>query len=396
MKRKNVLKKVVTIIAVLILLCVPTVNFAHSGRTDANGGHKDNKNKSGLGSYHYHCGGYPAHLHDGGVCPYTSSGTSTSSSSSSSQSSSKAKTTSSTPSKINASSVEITTGNVEVVLGDSKKLKATVAPSNASDKTVTWTSSDKDVVMIDSEGEIKALGIGEASITAKTSNGKEDTIKVTVNPIEVSKIKINEEDVVLDVEEKIKLTTTVLPDNVTDKTLTWESSDKELVIVDSEGEIKALGVGEASIIVKTSNGKEDTIKVTVKPIKVSEIKIDESDVKLKVNETANLTVTVLPENVTDKQLEWSSENEEIVTVEDGVITAIKVGETKVFCESKDGIKADVNIVVEEAETVEVSATIDENNDEGTTISSDSDALLGAACLGAMIGVPVYIGKRKKK
>jgi len=43
---------------------------AHSGRTDSNGGHKDNKNASGLGPYHYHCGGYPAHLHDNGVCPY--------------------------------------------------------------------------------------------------------------------------------------------------------------------------------------------------------------------------------------------------------------------------------------------------------------------------------------
>lgn len=45
--------------------------FAHSGRTDSNGGHRDNKNKSGLGSYHYHCGGHPAHLHTNGVCPYT-------------------------------------------------------------------------------------------------------------------------------------------------------------------------------------------------------------------------------------------------------------------------------------------------------------------------------------
>lgn len=48
---------------------------AHSGRTDSNGGHRDNKNKSGLGSYHYHCGGYPAHLHPDGVCPYASAGT---------------------------------------------------------------------------------------------------------------------------------------------------------------------------------------------------------------------------------------------------------------------------------------------------------------------------------
>ena len=52
---------------------------AHSGRTDSSGGHHDNKNKSGLGSYHYHCGGYPAHLHSNGVCPYSSQTADTSS-----------------------------------------------------------------------------------------------------------------------------------------------------------------------------------------------------------------------------------------------------------------------------------------------------------------------------
>lgn len=50
---------------------------AHSGRTDASGGHRDNKNASGLGSYHYHCGGHPAHLHPNGVCPYAGGGEST-------------------------------------------------------------------------------------------------------------------------------------------------------------------------------------------------------------------------------------------------------------------------------------------------------------------------------
>lgn len=49
---------------------------AHSGRTDSHGGHKDNKNKSDLGSYHYHCGGHPAHLHENGVCPYAATTTS--------------------------------------------------------------------------------------------------------------------------------------------------------------------------------------------------------------------------------------------------------------------------------------------------------------------------------
>ncbi|MFC3906451.1 YHYH domain-containing protein [Clostridium disporicum] len=70
-----------TIIALLVAMPLTTqLAFAHSGRTDSNGGHKDNKNKSGLGSYHYHCGGNPAHLHNNGGCPYSSTSSSVGSS----------------------------------------------------------------------------------------------------------------------------------------------------------------------------------------------------------------------------------------------------------------------------------------------------------------------------
>ena len=82
MKKRS--KIAVLLAAALVGTCVPQVSpagpeplvaEAHSGRTDSHGGHRDNKNKSGLGSYHYHCGGYPAHLHTNGVCPYQSGGT---------------------------------------------------------------------------------------------------------------------------------------------------------------------------------------------------------------------------------------------------------------------------------------------------------------------------------
>lgn len=86
---KNFLKKISVCLlsGILMFSSVPGTVDAHSGRTDANGGHRDNQNKSGLGSYHYHCGGYPAHLHEGGVCPYTSGAVSTAASSDTSSSS---------------------------------------------------------------------------------------------------------------------------------------------------------------------------------------------------------------------------------------------------------------------------------------------------------------------
>lgn len=82
--RKN-RAKIISI--VFIVLCIILINvnvYAHSGRTDSSGGHRDNQNKSGLGSYHYHCGGYPPHLHNNGVCPYSSSSSANKSSTTSS------------------------------------------------------------------------------------------------------------------------------------------------------------------------------------------------------------------------------------------------------------------------------------------------------------------------
>ena len=71
MTMKNTSKRVLSgVLAILMLAGSAVAVSAHSGRTDSKGGHKDNKNKSGLGYYHYHCGGYPAHLHTNGVCPY--------------------------------------------------------------------------------------------------------------------------------------------------------------------------------------------------------------------------------------------------------------------------------------------------------------------------------------
>lgn len=70
--RKNKYSIVSILLIILSIASIGINAYAHSGRTGANGGHRDNKNKSGLGGYHYHCGGYPAHLHTNGVCPYSS------------------------------------------------------------------------------------------------------------------------------------------------------------------------------------------------------------------------------------------------------------------------------------------------------------------------------------
>ena len=118
---KYKVKKIVTIVLICVFsVAICNITFAHSGKTDSNGGHKDNKNKSGLGSYHYHCGEYPAHLHTNGVCPYSSnsstaanknSKTTSKTSSSSTSSNSSANSKSGTSSNSSANSKSGTSSN---------------------------------------------------------------------------------------------------------------------------------------------------------------------------------------------------------------------------------------------------------------------------------------------
>ena len=169
-------EKIISIIlAVLSIISIGVNTYAHSGRTDANGGHKDNKNKSGLGSYHYHCGGHPAHLHTNGICPYSSNKNNTSSSSSANT-----KETTTTPTTIEITKLEIQEDIENLKVGETKVLTVTITPSNATNKNLTWSSSDESIVAVTEIGEITAKKAGIADITVASANGKTSTIKINV------------------------------------------------------------------------------------------------------------------------------------------------------------------------------------------------------------------------
>ena len=176
MKKINKMLEI-TIILMITILTTSTLSLAHSGRTDSNGGHKDNKNKSGLGSYHYHCGGNPPHLHTNGVCPYSATSSSSSSSKTTTKTSTSSNTSSTTVKSINiTSSIE----EKEINIGDNITLNAVISPSSSTDKSIDWSSSDTKVAEVSKNGEVKAKGEGNVVITATASNGISDSIEVTI------------------------------------------------------------------------------------------------------------------------------------------------------------------------------------------------------------------------
>lgn len=190
--RKNKKKIISIILIILSVIFIGANTYAHSGRTDSNGGHKDNKNKSGLGSYHYHCGGHPAHLHTNGVCPYSSSTSSNKSSSSSNKGSQKKSTTTTktqtttVPANVAVTGIQINENIKSLEVGESKLLTATITPSNATDKNITWKSSNESVATISSSGEVVAKKVGTVDITATSSNGKTSTVKINVKDVKKS------------------------------------------------------------------------------------------------------------------------------------------------------------------------------------------------------------------
>lgn len=177
--RKNKLKIISILLIALSIISIGVNAYGHSGRTDSSGGHKDNKNKSGLGSYHYHCGGHPARLHTNGVCPYSSISSSSKSSTSSSSSSS-TKTTSTVPTTIVVTDIKINENVTSMKEGESQKLTATVTPNDATDKKIIWKSSDESIAAVSTTGEVVAKKYGRVDITATSSNGKISTIKINI------------------------------------------------------------------------------------------------------------------------------------------------------------------------------------------------------------------------
>ena len=148
--------------------------------------------------------------------------------------------------------------SVSLKVGETVTLSATVNPSNASDKTVTWSSSDVSIAAVDG-GIVKALKIGTATIKAKAGD-KTATCSITIVPTEVSSITLDKSSASLEVGETVTLSATVGPDDATDKTVTWTTSDATVATV-SNGVVTAKKLGTATIAAKAG---DKTASCTVK------------------------------------------------------------------------------------------------------------------------------------
>ena len=212
-----------------------------------------------------------------------------------------------------------------LVTGESETLTATVIPDDATDPTVTWSSSDERIATV-KDGVVTGVAVGLATITA-TAGDKSATCAVTVSEayIPVTEISLDKDKLEMTEGDTETLTATVKPDDATDKTVTWSSSDEAIATV-VDGVVTAITEGTV-VITATAGDKSATCQVIVnkKFIPVTKVTLNKTSMVLIPGETETLKATVEPDDATDKTVTWSSSNERVATVVDGVVTAVSEG-----------------------------------------------------------------------
>lgn len=289
----------VIIITISILFCSLTTAYSHSGRTDSNGGHRDNANKSGLGSYHYHCGGHPPHLHDNGICPYDAKDT-------------------------------IVISNIPNSLKVKGKMKLDCSITSVKKyNNVKWTSSDSSILMVNSNGELVANKIGGATITV-TSYNNSKSFYVSVLPITIDSIELAKDSIDVQLNSTNKINATIVPSDATDKTLIWKSENDNIASVDSNGQVKGISVGETNIVVTSKDGVTATSIVKVYELFPEAIKTEMDNLRVEITKTPKIEYSITPENSNNKKIVFESEDTSIATVnENGEIQPVSLGKTNI-------------------------------------------------------------------
>ena len=271
-------------------------------------------------------------------------------------------------------SINMNKSETSLLIGSSEMLTYAINPASATNQNVSWKSSNTNVATIEN-GVVNTVGVGEAVITVTTEDGaKTASCTVTVLPISVESVNLNKSAASLLVGESEILTYNILPANATNKNISWSSSNKDVATVEN-GVVNAIGVGTAVISVTTEDSaKTASCTITVLPIPVESIDLNKTTASLLIGESETLSYFINPANATNKNISWSSSNEDVATVENCVVNAISVGTAVISVTTEDGNKTASCTVNVEAPVIPV-ISISLNKSETSLFIGGSEMLV---------------------
>lgn len=251
-----------------------------------------------------------------------------------------------TPILVAQITLDSTAETIEV--GDGVNLTETVLPQDALNPSVTWSSSNSQVATVNPEGNVTGIAPGTAIITVAANDGSNVSANCTVTvlagepeEIEVERVTISGDTKKVAPGKKVKLTATVYPDNATDKSVSWEVSNKKYASVNSQGVVttKKAGAGKTITVtaISDSSGEEATYKISIMKNPVKKIKLSASKKVLKKGKSLKIKAKFTPSSGISKELAWTSSNTKVAVVNNqGKVTAKGKGKVKITAKAKDG------------------------------------------------------------
>lgn len=250
-----------------------------------------------------------------------------------------------------ATGIRLDVTSKTLTVDDTYKPTLTFIPADTTDQSVVWTSSDDAVASVSEDGTVTAKKAGFAKITAKANDGG-FTASYTVTVIQPAEGITLPETATVYIGTPLKLHAVLLPEDVTDKKIKWETSDPAVAIVDSNGTVTGIMSGTVTITAKTAEDAfSDSCTVTVlQP--VTGVTLNKSELLLETGDGDQLIATLRPDTASNKEVTWDSSAPEIVSVdENGKIRAMKAGDAIVTVTTRDGeFTAQCHVVVRQPVT----------------------------------------------
>ena len=253
---------------------------------------------------------------------------------------------------IDVTSITLDKTSCELVLGQTATIKASINPTDATDKGILWSTDNALIATVTSNGTVKAVGKGTTTITA-TSKSNPDikaTLKVTVKATDVTSISLNKTACQIKVGESEELIATIAPNTATDKGIVWTSSNKTVATVSANGIVTALAEGTTTITASSHSNPEVKATATVQVVnnvKVESIYLNIEEFTIEVGYNRTLTVGFVPANADNTGISWISDNTTIARVDPvtGKIIGVSEGTAVITATSNDNPDAKVSVTV---------------------------------------------------
>ena len=208
-------------------------------------------------------------------------------------------------------------------------LVATILPETTTDKSVTWRSSDEAIATVDADGKVTAVAVGKATITATAASGISATCVITVAETPAESMTLDCEDATIKVNESVKLNATITPEQTTDKTIVWKSSDDNVASVDVNGVVTGHYSGVVTITA-TCGSVSASCTVTVIPRETAAITVTRSEELMIImdGETAEMSVNVSGGYSDGLTFTWSNNGNTVGTANSLRVTGRSNGDSK--------------------------------------------------------------------